>query len=245
MGWEAYDPPKIAKKPRQVYYGVRRAKVAKLLTEGKSHRAIAEELGVSKGTVTRDAKWLKSSEHLLKAQETAKELVEDGMVLEGEIVPITEMPTNLAEWRGQERDLVIQLVARKLTYRQVAEALGVSIGTVIGHVNSYLGEYGDWGGRTMSEWRTEALVDIEDRLMELNDDMNIQPIPRLGGEEPGWDLSPLGAAQTRLKARKLYSELQQQKQKLLGLLVNRTEVDVESKVMVVKIKGVDLSMLQG
>ena len=60
-----------------------------------------------------------------------------------------------------------------------------------------------------------------------------------GDTAPGWDLSPYQAMIGRDKARKRYSELLTQKAKLLSLLVQRTEVDIEQKIAVVSVQGVD------
>lgn len=243
MPFEAYDPVEKGKSPRRIYYGTRRAKVADMLAEGHSVRSIASEIGVSKSTVERDKQWLESSEHFTRAQDIAREIIEGEIIETGLMLPEGNVPYDVEEYKQIERMNVIALVAKKKTYRQVADALNISISTVQRHVNAYLAEYGDWGGRTMVEWRNEQLIDIDEKMSELDADMNIQPIPR-EGTEAKWDLTPLQAANIRRSARALYADLQKQKSKLLGLLVNKTEVDVESKVMVVQVKGVDLSQLR-
>ena len=177
---------------RTIYKGKRRAKVAELVAEGMSERKIAAELGVGKTTVARDKAWLKTSAHLLRAQETALVLAEND-----------DMPTNLAEFREQEVQNVIDLLATKMTYEQVARKLGVSISTVVRHVNTYLSEYGDFGGRTMMEWRNEHLLTSYGLMAELEEDMNCQPEK---GSGKGWDLTPFQAQRTRDAARKRYLE---------------------------------------
>lgn len=240
----AYSSVKVPrKKPRKIYFQNRRNKVAELHTQGQSVRKIADALGVSRSTVHRDIKWLEEHEHMLRAQQAAEE------VIEGELMVIDEpIPTSIAEFRSLEQKAVISLLANKKTYQQIADELGVSLNTVVNHVNRHLAEYGDWGGRTMIEWRNEQLLQIDQQLVELQEDMNIQPIPRMadGGEDeaPGWDLSPYQAAVIRDKARKRYGELNIQKSRLLSLMVQRTEVDVNEKSVVVHVQGVDFDAWQ-
>jgi len=131
-----------------------------------------------------------------------------------------------------------------MTYRETADKLGCSIDTVIRDVNSYLQEYGDWGGRTMVEWRNEELVQVELQLVALQADMDIREemgMDAEGGEK--WNLSIYQAANIRAKARKQFSELLRMKAQLLSLLVQRHEVDVTETKFVVKMRGVDFSKL--
>jgi DNA-binding CsgD family transcriptional regulator len=218
--------------PRRIRHGVRRRKVADLLAQGLSERKIAAAIGVGKTTVARDKKWLKTSEHLLRAQEAADALVEAETG-----VTLPEEPTNVAEFRAHEISQVARLIAERKTYDQVAQELNISVSTVARHVNKYLAEYGDFGGRTMVEWRNEHLLASYAMMAEIQDDMDCQPIEG----EKGWDLTPFQAQRTRDAARKRYLELMQYQARLLQLLVQKSEVDVQHKVVVKPLRGVDLS----
>ena len=222
--------------PRQVYKGRRRQAVASLLAEGLSHRKIAEQLGIGKTTVARDIKYLKSSEHILRAQETADKIVESGL-------ETTDVPTSVVEWREMERANVIDLIHQRHTYEQIAKKIGVSLSTVVRHVNSYLQEYGDWGGRTQLEWRNEHLVRSYELMAKIEMEMEMQPTRGQDamGDEAGWDLTPAQAAKIRSDARKEYMQAMAYQGKLLQLLVSKTEVEVEQKVVVMRLGNVDLS----
>ena len=227
-------------KPGEIMLGSRREKVAKLRAEGLSQRKIAVKLGVSKSTIERDCQWLSKSEKRVRAQDTA--VVVGDMEEHKQLVNLDEEPTNIEERREWQRHKVIELVASRMTYAEVAAQLDVGISTVVRRVNEYLGQYGDWGGRTMQEWRNEELIQIEMQMVELQADMHAAPIR--GVDASGndiWDLTPYQAAQTRKGARKQYAELLRSKAQLLSLLVQRTEVDVQQTNYVVQLGGVDLS----
>ena len=226
--------------PRTIYKGNRRQAGAALSIEGLSQRRIAERLGIGKSTVARDLKYLRSSEHQVRAQETAAEIVEGEFSVE----IANDIPTNVKEFRDQERTNVIKFIAQKHTYEQTAIHLGISIDTVIRHINSYLAEYGDWGGRTMQDWRNEQLIKSYQMLQRLESEMDTEPIVGYDamGDEKGWDLTPYQAGKMRSDARKEYMIALRHQAKLLQLLVSKTEIEVEQKVMVVKLRNVDLSM---
>ena len=229
----------VGKDNRKIYKGNRRRKVAALLSQGMSQRAIAEELGIGKSTVARDVKFLKESEHLLRAQDVADEVASAG---DTDII-LVDVPTSIEEYRQQERLQVIDMVEKRYTYEQIAARIGISVRTVLRHVNSYLAEYGDWGGRTMLDWRNEQLMKSYQMMAELDDDMSCQPIVSYDadGDESGWDLTPFQASRTRQAARKQYVELMQHQARLLQLLVQKTEIDIEQRVVVANLRNVDLS----
>ena len=226
------------KDSRGIYKGNRRRKVADLSLQGMSQRDIAEELGIGKSTVARDIAWLRTSEHLLRAQDVADEVIEGELVSDEE-----EVPTSLVDYRDYERTKVIGFVEKRLTYEQIASKMGINRSTVLRHVNSYLAEYGDWGGRTMLDWRNEQLMKSYQMMAELEEDMSCQPIPAMDAneDESGWDLTPFQAGRTRQAARKQYLELMQHQARLLQLLVQKTEVDIEHRVVVANLRNVDLS----
>jgi transposase len=220
--------------------GTRRQKVAKYRAEGLSQRKIAAKLGVSKSTIERDCKWLASQEADIRAEETA--MVVAGTPEHRAIIDVEEIPDDKEERREWEKHKVIELVASRMTYKEVAEVMDVSVSTVVRRVNEYLGEYGDWGGRTMQEWRNEELIQIEIQMVELQDDMHCEPTKGQNAEGAEvWDMSPYQAAITRKGARKQYAELLRAKAQLLSLLVQRQEVDVQQTNYVVQLGGVDLS----
>jgi len=230
---------------RGIFRGNRRSKVAALLAEGMSQRKIAKELDMSKSTVARDAAWLKKSEHLLRAREAADDIIEGELVSDDTTDIITlegsDLPTNFEEYREHERGQVAEMVARRKTYAQIADLLGISVRTVVNHVNSYLEEYGDFGGRTMLNWRNEHLLKSYELMSTLEDDMNCQPIPSKDGSKT-WALTPFQAQRTRDAARKRYMELMKYQAQLLQLLVTKTEVDVNQKIAVVTIRNIDGSV---
>jgi DNA-binding CsgD family transcriptional regulator len=239
----AYDTiKKPRRRPRKLYFQNRRNKVAELRTKGMSLRAIAEELGISKTTVARDVTWLESHEHMLRAQDVAEEIVE------GQLMVIDEpLPTSLAEFRSLREESVILLLSKKKTYREVADELGIGINTVVKSVNNYLAEYGDWGGRTLEAWRNSQLMQIQEQMVRLQEDMATEPIGKQtedGDEAPGWDLSPYQAAVIRDKARQRYTDLLAHESRLLSLLVQRSEVDINEKSVVVHVQGVDFEAWQ-
>jgi len=227
-------------KPGEIVLGSRREKVAKYRAEGLSQRKIAAKLGVGKSTVERDCQWLKRKEANLRAEDTALAVVETEE--HQSIVDLSEVPTNVAERTEWQRHKVIELVASRMTYAEVASALEVSVKTVVRRVNEYLAQYGDWGGRTMQEWRNEELIQIEIQMVALQGDMYAEPLRGLDatGNEI-WDLTPYQASQVRKGARKQYAELLRAKAQLLSLLVQRQEIDVQQTNYVVQLGGVDLS----
>ena len=218
--------------PRQIYKGKRRQAVAALKTQGLSHRKIAERLNISKSTVARDLKWIESSEHQLRAQEAAQELV-----------PVEGEDFSVAAFRDAERQKVVDLVAQKNTYETIARKLGISLATVIRHVNAYLAEYGDWGGRTMMEWKNEQILGLYNIMSNALEAMETKPVRAFDamGDESGWDLTPYQAEKIRSDARKDWMTASEKQAKLLQLLVHKTEVDVEQKVIVMNLRGVDTS----
>ena len=222
--------------PRKIYKGNRRAKVAALYAEGMSQRAIAEKLDVSKATVYRDLKWLKSSEHVARAQDVAE------AVTSGEIEVVPDMPTNIEEFREQERHNVIQLVADRLTYSEIAERLGISLRTVINHINAYLEEYGDWGGRTLQQWRNEQLIESYELMSQLKKEMYTEAVVLEDhfGDDAKYALTLEQAARIRRDARRDYLRVMEHIARLEQLLVQKTEVDIEHKVAVVKVRNVDI-----
>ena len=227
-------------KPGEIMTGTRRQKVAKYRIEGLSQRKIAAQLGVSKSTIERDCKWLAAQEADIRAEETAVAIVETPE--HKAIIDVNEVPDGKVERYEWEKHKVIELVASRMTYKEVAEVLDVSVSTVVRRVNEYLGEYGDWGGRTMQEWRNEELIQIEIQMVELQADMHAEPLRGLDstGNEL-WDFTPYQAANTRRGARKQYAELLRAKAQLLSLLVQRQEVDVQQTNYVIQLGGVDLS----
>jgi len=226
---EAYikDKGKEGQAPRQIYKGKRRQAVAALKHQGLSHRKIAKRLNISKSTVARDLKWIASSEHMLRAQEAAKE-----------IVPVEGEDFSVAAFRDHERQQVIDLVYNKHTYEEVAKKLGISIATVIRHVNAFLSEYGDFGGRTMLEWKNEQLLGLYDIMNNALESMEVQPT---WDSEGNPELTRYQAEKIRSDARRDFMAAQEKQAKLLQLLVHKTEVDVEQKVIVMNLRGVDTS----
>lgn len=227
-------------KPGEIMVGTRRQKVAKYRAEGLSQRKIAAKLNVSKSTIERDCKWLAAQEADIRAEETAVAVVETPE--HKAIIDIDEVPDSKEERYEWEKHKVIELVASRMTYKEVAEVLEVSVSTVVRRVNEYLQEYGDWGGRTMQEWRNEELIQIEIQMVELQDDMRCEPERGMNAEGADvWDMSPYQASQVRKGARKQYAELLRAKAQLLSLLVQRQEIDVQQTNYVVQLGGVDLS----
>lgn len=230
----------IRGKPGQIVIGARREKVAKLRAQGMSQRKMAAKLGVAKSTIERDCKALDAAELRARAEDTAEEVIDTPE--HKALVLLEDMPANMEERLEWQRHKVIELIASRMTYAEVAEAMGVSTKTVVRRVNEYLGMYGDWGGRTQQEWRNEELLQIELQMVELADDMRAKPIR--GYDASGseiWDLTPYQAGQIRKGARKQYAELLRAKAQLLSLLVQRQEVDVQQTNYVVQLGGVDLS----
>lgn len=239
----AYDPPTKHRRPRQIFIGNRRAKVAELWRDGVAQTEIGKRLGISISTVGRDIKWLKSSEHMARAHEMAEDIVEGELLSkDGSLVLMDSLPTNMEEFRTKEKAAVLRLLAKKQTYRQIADELGCQIGTVFNHVNAHLIEYGDWGGRSNAQWRNEQLIDVDARMVALDSDINMQPVE---DGEGGYFLTIAQAARIRKDAMKVYADLMRYKAQLLSLLVQRVEVDVEQKVMVVEMKNVDFDTLRG
>lgn len=244
---EAYikDKGKEGRAPRQIYKGTRRQQVASLYEQGYSQRAIAEKLNIGKSTVARDLKWLKTSEHQLRAQETAQRMIDDDVV-EAEIVEITSRDDfSLEAMRERERNNVVALIAKKNTYEEVANKLGISISTVVRHVNAYLAEYGDWGGRTQMDWRNEQIIGLYKIMANALDAMETEPIPavdNMGDGDKGWDLTPYQAEKIKSDARRDWMAAQKQQAQLLQLLVQQVEVKKEERVVVVNLRDVDTSV---
>jgi hypothetical protein len=95
----------------------------------------------------------------------------------------------------------------------------------------------------MIQWRNNELLAVEEQLVNLQADMEMEPIRGYdaSGNET-WDLTPYQAANIRKGARKQYAELLTHKAKLLSLLVQRQEVDVQQTNYVVQLGGVDMSL---
>ena len=80
-------------------------------------------------------------------------------------------------------------------------------------------------------------------MQRLERDMETEPIQAYDalGDVSGWELTPFQAGKMRSDARKEYMAVVTHQAKLLQLLVSKTEVEVEQRVLVMKLRNVDFA----
>lgn len=139
----------------------------------------------------------------------------------------------------QER--VWSMLASGKTYRQMAAVLDVSVGTIANDVATVLSAVQEVTHKTAEQWLANELSIIEQKIAECEEDANFQPVPRLdkhGEPIPGhWDVTPGQAAKTRNMARVTMLKWMERRQKLLGMDIDRSQVQVDQRVMVAVVKG--------
>jgi DNA-binding CsgD family transcriptional regulator len=150
---------------------------------------------------------------------------------------------NLQEIATSEKDFAVwELLARGYTRTQVSEELGMSRMTVNAAVKRMMERADLFIQENVEDWRAKQLAiynqeisrssrDAEQQSVPVLDEEGVQVISRNGA--PKWIISPMEAAKIRdMGGRRLLQALSNEA-KLLGLLIQRSEVKVDQRVLAV------------
>ena len=215
---------------KRLRMAARRKKVAELRAAGKTHKEMAEELGVATSTIINDVRAIKDDARLVRLEEslvtTNTDLVEAALKDDDPI----------------RRAAIDAALNQDKTVREIAREVGATYKEVAQWVNEALAEIGDYGGRTLDQWRMQDLMILDERIKRMVQDSEQEPIPDLdaSGKRIGWVVSPLKAAQIRANAGKVLVDLLHYRSKMLGLYQQKQEIKI-TRDAVVRIRGVDIS----
>lgn len=136
----------------------------------------------------------------------------------------------------ERRAVVWDLIVSGHTIRQVADKLGVSVGTVHSDKRAIENQYIEEAAHSYEQYLAEQLMFIEDQLASALLDAQVKPIPAYddaGMEIPGkWEISPAEAYKIRDRAATRADSLMARKAKLVGLDIQRVQVDKRVAVAV-------------
>lgn len=149
----------------------------------------------------------------------------------------------LKKLAATERDLAIwELLARGYSRRQIAAELGLSRPTVIKAINTMLSTADELIAENVEDYRTRQLAIYGEEIRRASKDAEMQPVPLLdeNGQQqmsqngrPKWEITPMEAAKTRdYGGRRLIQALKEEA-RLLGLLIQRHEVEVNQRIVAV------------
>lgn len=146
---------------------------------------------------------------------------------------IRNMPKHLQTRKqveiAERQEVVWQMIQEGYRYREIAELLNVSIGTVASDKRKSLERYQERTKERIDDWLAEQLMMIEEQSAIALRDMQVQELPVCDDEGeaiPGkWDISPNDVYRIRDKAARRLDDLMARKAKLVGLDVNRVQVD--------------------
>lgn len=208
----------------------RRKKVSEMRLAGATISQMADVLGVATSTIINDVRAIKEDASIVQLERT---LTEQPDILEA-VSDNTD---------GKKLAVVEAALEGRATAQQIAKEQGITIKQVNKWVNEALSEIGDYGGRTLDEWRTQDLITVERRIRQLEEDARQQEVPELnedGNPTGNWLISPSRAAQIRASAGKVLIEMMHYRAKLMGLYQQKQEIEI-TRNAVVQIRGVNLS----
>lgn len=224
-----YRRPTRPTTPKQIEMAERRRNVLEMYYErNMSISDIARQLDSSYQVIRRDLQWLENEENRERA---AKAIAVQQSQADF---------ANIADDTEKRREALLDLVASRKTYQQISMETGLSVQTIARDLNDYVQEFGQWGGRTVENWRDQQLIELDNIFVSAMKDADTQPKKDSDGN---WILSPVQAANIRNKARQTALSVQQRRAALIGMDQQKQEIEIEKRVVVAAVGGVPIDEL--
>lgn len=223
-----YKMPDVPRTKKQIEIAERRKTVVELyFGQGMSAPDIAEQLGIPYQTIWRDVKFLEQEENRERAAKAVA-------------VQQSQAEFRAIEDPDKRREALLSLVRSEKTYQQISIETGLSVQSIARDLNEFVREFAMWGGRTVEDWRDQQLLELDNLFVSAMVDARMEPYR---DEEGNWEITPVMAANIRNKARQTAIKIQQRRASLIGMDQQKQEIEIEKRVVVASVGGIDLDEL--